>query len=194
MLALVLALAGADPSVVVTSETETEPVRDEAPWRALAFADAFSGAMGVEAPVGPLYIGGGAFGGGARSTAVAIGGVTPTESTSAQIGAIAWLQGRFLDFDVVDFSWVTRARTGWAVSTQQLEGDEQSSMSASVSAAVGAIADARITKGVALRVGVDVVETQLSNSSFAGPNFEASGDDVSFSFLAPHAGVVIDLL
>jgi hypothetical protein len=192
MLALVLALASADPSVVVTAPVA--PAHEETPWRAVAFANIFSGTMGVEAPVGPLYVGGGAFGGGARSRAVGVDASTPSESNSAQIGAIAWLQGRFLDFDVVDFSWVTRARTGWAVSTQALEDVEVSSTSTSVSAAVGAIADARIAKGVALRVGVDVVEAELRNSNFVAPDFAASGDDVTFSFLSPHAGVVIDLL
>lgn len=191
MLALVLALASADPSVVAAPAEATPG--GALPWRALAITDPFSGSMGLEAPVGPVYVGVGAFGRGARSRAVGLGGVVASKSTSAELGAIAWVQGRFLDLDAVELSWVTRARAWWIVTTQQLAGEEAESTNMSVSAALGALADARVVDGLALRVGVDVVDAALRNTSFASPTSQSDGDDLSVTIFAPYVGVVIDL-
>jgi hypothetical protein len=199
MLALVLALASADPSVA----TSVPPPRDDvaAPWRAVAFADTVTGAMGLEAPVGPLFVGVGGFAGGARSSSVLDGssvadGPLTHEGGWAQAGLAAWLQGRLLELRVVDVSWVLRARGGWADTSFSDGGaglGRSKSTSVFAGVAAGLVADARIVDGVALRVGVDLVEVGLRRSEQTNDSVSGAGDDVELGLLVPQAGIVVDL-
>lgn len=205
-LSLALAVATAPPPALDDVVTPPPPAAHEAGanhWRVVAFGDPLTGALGLEAPAGPLYFGVAGFAGFARSatsatsatTAPNTGAEVPTidASQSMNAGAVTYLQGRFLELPVVDVSWALRLRGG--ASGYGLESDlgEHASTALFLGASAGVVGDARIVDGVRLRVGVDVLHVFAGIHEISGTQLNGAGDDWGIALLVPQAGLVVDL-